>query len=109
MCSHIVLNNGQWSVGFVLDSNMLTDPFGVIKDIERFNNGKRCIKEGIDFDPDTFQQTDKEEGDAQANSKTLLHDFLVAQQNIKSLQERLLEVESQQGMIVHTMYGLIKA
>ena len=55
-------------------------------------------KEGIDFDPDTFQSTDKEEGDAQANSETL-HELLVSQQNIKSLQERLLELESEQGRI----------
>ena len=97
--SHIVLNDGQWSVGFVLDSNMLTDPSGVIKDIERFNNGKQCRKEGIEFVPETFQPTKNEERGAQANSQTLLHDLLVAQQNIKSLQERLLELDSQQGRI----------
>ena len=94
---HIVLNDGQWTVGFVLDSNGLTDPSGVIKDIERFKNGKRCRKEGIDFDPETLQPKDKEEGGAQANNETLLEDFLVAQQKIKCLQERLLELESQQG------------
>ena len=95
--SHIVLNDGQWSVGFVLDSNGLTDPSGIIKDIERFNNGKRCRKEGIDFDPEILQSKNKEEGGAQGNNETLLHDLLVAQQNIKSLQERLLELESEQG------------
>ena len=95
--SNIVLNDDQWSVGFVLDSNGLTDPSGVIKDIERFNNGKRCRKEGIDFDLETWQPKDKEEGGAQVNNETLLHDLLVAQENIKSLQERLLELESEQG------------
>ena len=105
--SHIVLNDGQWSVGFVLDSNALTDPSGVIKDIERFSNGKRCRKDGIDLDPDTFQQTDKEEGNAQANSETL-HDLLVSQQNIKSLQERLLELESEEGRMDVWTYGLMK-
>ena len=96
--SHIVLNDGQWSVGFVLDSNGLTDPSRVIKDIERFNNGKRCRKEGIDFDPETLQSKNKE-GVAQVNNDTLLHDLLVAQQNIKSLQERLLELETEQGIL----------
>ena len=96
---YVVLNDGQWSVGFVLDSNGLTNPFGVIKDIERFNNGKRCRKVGIDFDLDTFQPKDKEEEGAQANNETLLHDLLIAQRNIKSLQERLLELECQQGMM----------
>ena len=100
---HIVLNDGQWTVGFVLDSNGLTDPSGVIKDIERFNNGKRCRKEGIDFDLETLQPKNKEEDGAQGNNGTLLHDLLVAQQNIMSLQERLLELESEQGMMEGSM------
>ena len=94
--NHIVLNDGQWSVGFVLDSNALTDPSGVIKDIMRFNNRKRCRKEGIDFDLEVFQPKDNEEG-AQTNSETHLRDVLVYQQSINSLQERLLELESEQG------------
>ena len=36
--SHIVLNDGQWSVGLVLDSNDLTDPSGVIKVLITENN-----------------------------------------------------------------------
>ena len=96
--SHIVLNDGQWTVGFVLDSNGITDPSGVIKDIERFNNGKRCRMEGTDFDPEISQPKNKEEGGANnANNETLLRDLLVAEQNMKSLQERLLELECQQG------------
>ena len=46
---------------------------------------------------DTFQPTDKEKQGALANKQTLLHDLLVAKQNNKSLQERLLDIESQQG------------
>ena len=62
------------------------------------------MKEGIDFDPDSFHPTDKEKGGAQANSKNI-RDLLIAQQNMKSLQERLLELESQQGRIDVWTYG----
>ena len=48
---------------------------------------------------DTFQPTDEEKRGAQANNQTLFHDLLVAQQNIRSLQERLLELQSEQGIM----------
>ena len=59
--THIVLNDGQWSVDFVLDSNGLTDPSGIMKDIERFNTRKLCREEDIEFDPDTLKPTHKDE------------------------------------------------
>ena len=49
----------------------------------------------------TFQPTDKEEGGAQADNQTLCYDVLVAQENIMSLQKRLLELESEQGRMPH--------
>ena len=59
--THIVLNGGQWSVDFVLDSNGLTDPSGIMKDIEKFNTRKLCMEEDIEFDPDTLKPTHKDE------------------------------------------------
>ena len=57
--SHIVLNDGQWSVGFVLDSNDLTDPSEVNKDIQSFNDvGKRAL---ILIQTLSIQQTRKKE------------------------------------------------
>ena len=84
MFSHIVLNDDQWSVGFVLDSNALTV-------LQQFTELKRKWRE---------QQT-KSSQDNLSTKETILqpnyqYDLLVAQQNIQSLQERLLELESQQ-------------
>ena len=83
--SHIVLNDGQWSVEFVLDSNALTILQQLTK-VKREQIEQQQSK--------TIQdQLSTKETVPQANYRD---DLLVAQQNIQSLQERLLELESQQ-------------
>ena len=81
--SHIVLNDGQWSVGFVLDSNALS----VITAVYNERRPQR--------------KSEKEERNESSQEKDLQSNYhkelLVAQENIKSLQERLLELESQSG------------
>ena len=94
--SHIVLNDGQWSVGFVLDSNDLTST----DDYQQ-----RVLKRLTKVRREWIEQI-------QANSlkkrvPSYNNDLLVAQQNMKSLQERLLELESQQGRM-NSMCELMK-
>ena len=83
--SPIVLNDGQWSVGFVLDSNALTI-------LQRLTEVREQIEQ---------QQTKPTQDNSSANERVLQtnyrDDLLVAQKNIQSLQERLLELESQQA------------
>ena len=84
--SHIVLNDGQWSVGFLLDSNALTI-------LQRLTELRRELIE---------QQQTKLTQDKLSTKEIVLlatyrNDLLVAQQNVQSLQERLLELESQQA------------
>ena len=83
--SHIVLNDGQWSVGFVLDSNALS----VIKAV--YDERRPQKKSEKDEREESLQ-----EKELQSNYRM---ELLVAQENIKSLQERLLDIESQQGSI----------
>ena len=83
MFSHIVLNDDQWSVGFVLDSNALS----VIKVV--YDERRPQRKSEKDKSKESSQ-----EKELQSNYHK---ELLVAQQNIKSLQERLLELESQRG------------
>ena len=78
--SHIVLNDGQWTVGFVLDSNALS----VIKAVYDERRSQR--------------KSEKDDSEERSQEKELQSkELLVTQQNIKSLQERLLESESQRG------------
>ena len=84
--SHIVLNDGQWSVGFALDSNALTI-------LQRLTEVRRQWIEQQETKP-TQDKLSTKETVPQANYRD---DLLVAQQNIQSLQERLLELESQQA------------
>ena len=93
MFSHIVLNDDQWSVGFVLESNELTstDNYQQIV-LKQLTEVRRQWIE---------QQQTKSTQDNLSTKETILQanyqdDLLVAQQNIQSLQERLLELESQQ-------------
>ena len=83
MFSNIVLNDGQWSLGFVLDSNALS-VFKAVYDERR-----------------PQRKSEKKESEESSQEKELQSNYhkklLVAQQNIKSLQERLLEFESQKG------------
>ena len=81
--SHIVLNDGQWTVGFVLDSNALS----VIKAVY---DERR---------PQKKSEKDEREGSSQEKELQFNYckELLVAQENLKSLQERLLDIESQQG------------
>ena len=83
--SHIVLNDNQWSVGFILDSNALTI-------LQRLTDVKRELIEQQQTKL-TQDKLSTKETVPQANYRD---DLLVAQQNIQSLQERLLELESQQ-------------
>ena len=92
--THIVLNDGQWSVGFVLDSNGLN----VIKPVY---DERRPQK-----------KSEKDEREQSLQEKELQSNYhkelIVPQENIKSLQERLLELESEQGNIDVWTYGLMK-
>ena len=81
--SHIVLNDGQWSVGFVLDSNALS----VIKAVY---DERRPQKKSEKDD----KKENSQEKELQSN-----YQLLVAQENIKRLQERLLDMEFQQGRL----------
>ena len=89
MCTDIstvvVLNDGQWLVEFVLDSNDLSVTNVV------YGNRKPQKKS---------EKNEKEESLQEKKLQSNYHkELLVAQENIKSLQERLLDIESQQGRI----------
>ena len=92
--SHIVLNDGQWSVGFVLDSNELTSTD---------NYQQRVLKQLTEVRRQWIEQQhtkptqDKLSANEIVPQANYRDDLLVAQQNIQSLQERLLELESQQA------------
>ena len=80
MFSHIVLNDGQWSVGFVLDFNDMTST-----DYQKIALKRLWIVQNQNYL-------------LMKNAPSYNNDLIVAQQFIKSLQERLLELESyQQG------------
>ena len=108
MFSHIVLNNDHWSVGFILDSNELisTDNYQqrVLKQITELR--RQWIEQQLT--KSTQYNLSTKEKVFQANYRD---DLLVAQQNIQSLQERLLELESQQdrqqGNLTILMYVVI--
>ena len=91
--SHIVLNDGQWSVGFVLDSNELTSTD---------NYQQRVLKQLTEVRRQWIEQEQTKTTQDKLSTKEIglqtnyRDDLLVAQQNIQNLQERLLELESQQ-------------
>ena len=93
MFSYIVLNDDQWSVGFVLDSNELTSTD---------NYQQRVLKQLTEVRRQWIEQQQTKSTQYNLTTKeTVLQanyqdDLLVAQQNIQSLQERLLELESRQ-------------
>ena len=106
MFSHIVFNDDQWSVGFVLDSNELTSTD---------NYKQRVLKQLTEVRRQWIeQQQTKSTQDNLSTKETVLQtnyldDLLVAQQNIQSLQERLLELEYQQdrqqgNLIIYYIY-----
>ena len=87
--SHIVFNDGYWSVEFVLDSNdlTLTDEYQQ-RFLKRLIEGRRKWTE---------QQI---QNNLTKNTVTTFqpnHDLFVYQQQIRSLQEQLLEVKTQLG------------
>ena len=84
--SHTVLNDGQWSVGFVLDSNDLTST-------NKYQ--QRVLKRFAEVRKQWIEQSQNNSLTKKAPSYN--NDVLFAKQNIKSLQERLLELESEQG------------
>ena len=88
--SHIVLNDDQWSVGFVLDTNDL---------ISTINYQQRVLKRFTEVRRKWIDQQQCQDTSLMKRtiSPSYKDDLLVAQQTIKSLQERLLELESQQG------------
>ena len=91
MFSNIVLNDGQWSIGFVLDTNDLTSTYIYQQRVlAQFTEVRRQWIEQQKFEDTSL----KKNTPLVSNYKD---DLLVNQQNIKSLQERLLELESQQG------------
>ena len=83
--SDIVLKDGQWSLGFVLDSNGLS----VIKAVYDVRKPQKKSEEDE-------REESSQEKKLQSNYRK---ELLVAQENIKSLQERLLELETEQGRI----------
>ena len=92
MFSHIVVNNGQWSVGFVLDSNELTSTGNYQQRLlKQLTEGRRQWIEQQQTKP-TQDKLSTKETVPQANYRD---DLLVAQQNIQSLQKIL---ESQHGI-----------
>ena len=87
MFSYIVLNNDQWSVEFVLDSNELTS---------MGNYQQRVLKQLTKVRREWIeQQQTKPSQDNLFLEANYRDDLLVSQQNIQSLQETLLELESQ--------------
>ena len=93
--SHIVLNDGQWSVGFVLDSNELTSTDNYQQRVlKQLTEGRRQWIEQQQQTKPTQDKLSVKETVPQANYRDNL---LVAQENIQSLEERLLELESQQA------------
>ena len=81
----IVLNDGQWSVGFVLDSNALS--------VVKVTYDVRKLEKKLEKD-------DRKENSQEKELQSNYHkELLVAQETMKNLQERLLEVKSQQGRI----------
>ena len=86
MFSHIVLNDGQWSVGFVLNSNDLAST-------NKYQ--QRVLKRFAEVRKEWIEQIQDNLLTKRAPSYN--NDLLIAQQNIKSLQERLLELESERG------------
>ena len=90
MCSHIVLNDGQWSVGFVLDSNDLTSTD---------NYQQRVLKRLTELRREWIEQL--QDSSLTKRAPSYNRDLLVAQQNIKRLEERLLKLESEQGRMPH--------
>ena len=92
MFSYIVFIDDQWSVGFVLDSNELTSTD---------NYQQRVLKQLTEVRRQWIEQQTKSTQDNLSAKETVLHanyrdNPLVAKQNIQSLQERLIELESQQ-------------
>ena len=92
--SGIVLNDDQWSVGFVLDSNELTSTD---------NYQQRVLKQLTEVRRQWIEQQQTKSTQDNLLAKETVpptnyrDDLLVAQENIQSLQERLLELESQQA------------
>ena len=87
-------HDDQWSAGFVLDSNELTSANNYQQRVlKQLTEVRRQWIEHQQAEP-TQDNLSTKETVLQANYRD---DLLVAQQNIKSLQERLLELESQQG------------
>ena len=84
--SHIVLNDGQWTVGFVLDSNDLAST-------NKYQ--QRVLKQFTEVRKEWIEQS--QDNSLTKKAPSYKNDLLIAQQNIKSLQERLLELESEQG------------
>ena len=93
MFSHIVLNDNHWSVGFVLDSNEL---------ISTYNYQQRVLKQLTEVRREWIEQQQTKPTEDNLSTKEIglqtnyQDDLLFAQQNMQSLQERLLELESQQ-------------
>ena len=86
MFSHIVLNDSQWSVGFILDSNDLAST-------NKYQ--QKVLKRFAEVRKEWIEQI--QDNSLTKKAPSYKNDLLVAQQNIKSLQKRLLELESEQG------------
>ena len=72
--SHIVLNDGQWSVGFVLDSNDLTLT-------NKYQ--QRVLKRFVEVRKEWIEQS--QDNSLTKKAPSYKNDLLVVQQNIKSL------------------------
>ena len=91
MFSNIVLNDDQWRVGFVLDTNDLTSTI---------NYQQRVLKRLTEVRRKWIDQQHDQDTSLKKSIPLIpsyKDDLIVAQQTIESLQERLIELESQQG------------
>ena len=92
MFSHIVHNVGQWSVEFVLDSNdiTLTDDYKE-KVLKRLIEGRRKWTES------------QIQNNLTKNTVTTFqpNQDTVYQQQIRSLQEQVLDLQAQVGQYIH--------
>ena len=90
MFSHIVHNDGQWSVEFVLDSNdiTLTDDYQQ-KVLKRLTEGRRKWAEC------------QIQNNLTKNTMTTFQPNQDTQQQIRSLQELVLDLKAQIGQYIH--------
>ena len=87
--SHIVLNDGQWSVGFVLDSNDLTSSYNYQQRREWLKQGE---KQNVKQNDQHFQQVILSLQDELRETKSQLQ---VSQETVNAQRQQLQQLHSQ--------------